>query len=52
MDGNQYFNRPGPRLVDSAEIMAEIIHPEILKENIQKMLGLLWFLTYFKLINF
>ena len=28
VDGNQYFNRPGPRLVDSAEILAEIIHPE------------------------
>ncbi|WP_427161894.1 cobalamin-binding protein [Aliinostoc sp. HNIBRCY26] len=28
-DGNAYFNRPGPRLVDSLEIMAEIIHPEI-----------------------
>lgn len=26
-DGNQYFNRPGPRLVDSAEILAEILHP-------------------------
>lgn len=26
-DGNQYFNRPGPRLVDSAEILAEIFHP-------------------------
>ncbi|MGD1896793.1 MAG: cobalamin-binding protein [Phormidesmis sp.] len=24
-DGNQYFNRPGPRLVDSYEILAEII---------------------------
>lgn len=24
-DGNQYFNRPGPRLVDSGEILAEII---------------------------
>jgi iron complex transport system substrate-binding protein len=24
-DGNQYFNRPGPRLVDSAEILAEIL---------------------------
>ncbi|MEL6855364.1 MAG: ABC transporter substrate-binding protein, partial [Cyanobacteria bacterium J06607_13] len=23
-DGNQYFNRPGPRLVESAEILAEI----------------------------
>ena len=28
-DGNQYFNRPGPRLVDSLEIFAEIIHPEL-----------------------
>ena len=25
-DGNQYFNRPGPRLVESAEILAEIFH--------------------------
>lgn len=27
-DGNQYFNRPGPRLVDSLEILAEILHPD------------------------
>jgi iron complex transport system substrate-binding protein len=27
-DGNHYFNRPGPRLVDSLEILAEILHPE------------------------
>ena len=27
-DGNSYFNRPGPRLVDSLEILAEIMHPE------------------------
>ena len=26
-DGSQYFNRPGPRLVDSLEILAEILHP-------------------------
>jgi len=26
-DGNQYFNRPGPRLAESLEIMAEILHP-------------------------
>lgn len=26
-DGNQYFNRPGPRLVESLEIMAACIHP-------------------------
>lgn len=29
LDGNQYFNRPGPRLVDSAEILAEILHPDL-----------------------
>lgn len=27
-DGNQFFNRPGPRLVESAEMLAEILHPE------------------------
>ena len=27
-DGNQYFNRSGPRIVDSIEILAEIIHPK------------------------
>ena len=27
-DGNQFFNRPGPRVVESLEIMAEILHPE------------------------
>lgn len=26
-DGNQYFNRPGPRLVESLEMMAEMLHP-------------------------
>ena len=28
LDGNQYFNRPGPRLAESLEILAEIFHPE------------------------
>lgn len=28
-DGNRYFNRPGPRLVDSLEILAEILQPEL-----------------------
>ncbi len=28
-DGHQYFNRPGPRLVESLQILAEIIHPEV-----------------------
>lgn len=26
-DGNQFFNRPGPRLAESLEILAEILHP-------------------------
>lgn len=28
VDGNQYFNRSGPRITDSIEIMAEIINPK------------------------
>jgi iron complex transport system substrate-binding protein len=28
-DGNSYFNRPGPRLVDSLEILVEILHLDI-----------------------
>lgn len=27
-DGNQYFNRSGPRIADSVEILAEIINPK------------------------
>jgi iron complex transport system substrate-binding protein len=30
LDGNQYFNRPGPRLVESLEILAELLHPAAL----------------------
>jgi iron complex transport system substrate-binding protein len=26
-DGNQYFNRPGPRVVETFEILVEILHP-------------------------
>jgi iron complex transport system substrate-binding protein len=29
VNGSAYFSRPGPRVVDSLEILAEIIHPEI-----------------------
>ena len=28
-DGNQFFNRPGPRLVESLEILAEVLHPKV-----------------------
>ncbi len=26
--GNQFFNRPGPRIVESLQILAEICHPD------------------------
>ncbi|MGE0482604.1 MAG: cobalamin-binding protein [Gammaproteobacteria bacterium] len=29
IDGNQYFSRPGPRLVDSLEILAHALHPAL-----------------------
>ena len=29
VDGNAYFSRPGPRLVDSVEILAGILHPQV-----------------------
>jgi iron complex transport system substrate-binding protein len=27
-DGNAYFNRPGPRIADSAEILTALLHPD------------------------
>lgn len=33
LDGNRYFNRPGPRLTDSARIFAEILHPDIFQKD-------------------
>lgn len=33
VDGNQFFNRPGPRLVESLEIFSEIIHPNLFNFN-------------------
>jgi iron complex transport system substrate-binding protein len=32
VDGNAYFSRPGPRLAESAEILATILHPEAFTE--------------------
>lgn len=32
-DGNLFFNRPGPGLVDSSEIVSEILHPEIFPQK-------------------
>jgi iron complex transport system substrate-binding protein len=30
-DGNQFFNRPGPRIVESLEILAELLHPNVFR---------------------
>jgi iron complex transport system substrate-binding protein len=29
IDGNAYFSRPGPRLIDSLEILAHALHPDL-----------------------
>jgi len=31
-DGNAFFNRPGPRLVESLEIMAACVHPDLFED--------------------
>jgi iron complex transport system substrate-binding protein len=31
VDGNAFFSRPGPRLVDSVEILAGILHPAVVQ---------------------
>ena len=31
VDGSAYFSRPGPRIVDSLEILAGILHPELFR---------------------
>jgi iron complex transport system substrate-binding protein len=34
-DGNQFFNRPGPRLVESTRILAEILHPDLFGNSLE-----------------
>jgi iron complex transport system substrate-binding protein len=34
-DGNQYMNRPGPRVVESLEILAEILHPDVFERKLE-----------------
>jgi iron complex transport system substrate-binding protein len=34
-DGNQYLNRPGPRIVESIEILAEILHPDVFEPMLE-----------------
>jgi len=38
-DGNAYFNRPGPRLAESAEMLAEMLHPGAIEARFE---GLAW----------
>jgi iron complex transport system substrate-binding protein len=35
-DGNAYFNRPGPRIVESLEILAACVHPGIFPDFVRK----------------
>jgi iron complex transport system substrate-binding protein len=34
-DGNQFFNRPGPRLIESTRILAEILHPNLFGNSLE-----------------
>jgi len=34
-DGNQFMNRPGPRLVESLQIFAEILHPHLFRPKME-----------------
>jgi iron complex transport system substrate-binding protein len=36
LDGNAYFNRPGPRIADSTEILAAVCHPTRYPEFLEK----------------
>jgi iron complex transport system substrate-binding protein len=39
VDGNAYFNRPGPRIVESLEILAACVHPKAFDDYRQKHAG-------------
>ena len=38
-DGNQFMNRPGPRLVESLQAFAEMLHPELFEPELE---GVAW----------
>ena len=40
VDGSSYFNRPGPRVVDGLEILAQILHPELFSAEGAKFGGM------------
>jgi iron complex transport system substrate-binding protein len=33
LDAAAYFSRPGPRIIDGLEILANILHPELVPQN-------------------
>jgi iron complex transport system substrate-binding protein len=33
LDASAYFSRPGPRIIDGLELLASVLHPELLPEN-------------------
>ena len=35
VDANSYFARPGPRVVEGAELLAQLIHPELFESSNQ-----------------
>lgn len=43
MDGNAYFNRPGPRIVDSLEILATALHPELFVSTSSAEMSCPWY---------
>ncbi|HEU5438962.1 MAG TPA: cobalamin-binding protein [Ktedonobacterales bacterium] len=40
VDGAAYFSRPGPRLVDSLEILARFVHPELFTADVAHAEGI------------
>jgi iron complex transport system substrate-binding protein len=36
-DGNQFMNRPGPRLLESLQIFAEILHPDLFEPKLRSV---------------
>jgi iron complex transport system substrate-binding protein len=36
-DGNQFMNRPGPRLAESLQILAEIFHPDLFEPMLEHL---------------
>lgn len=33
VDANSYFARPGPRVIEGAEVLAQVIHPDLVRSN-------------------